>query len=303
MMESTVVRRVLAGFGLLAIAACSSTAGAPQQPADSAKEGAGEPALPEHQSLTITGIAWKSADDDPARLMENRGANILLCRVAEHFDSDDAGQYTRFTYAADREFELRSPDGQRFAATCRLGFEVGPGLHAVWIAVPVEIAAKIPAKVPLQLVPRNESPRKWIVRAVVPPRPGPGESPAPLAREPLDLGKDHAALTITRAVWVDDPEAPDHVELHVAEWFDDQDGDQYKRFSAECDQEFTLRAAGAPDVAARCAVGSITGPGRHSCALYVDIEGLRPGVAYRLIPRNQDVQRKWIVREDVTITR
>ena len=93
------------------------------------------------------------------------------------------------------------------------------------------------------------------------------------------------------------------VELAITEWIDGQDGDQYKRFTAACDQEFSLRAEGQSDVRAFCEVGSITGGGVHSCVLSVDRAAMTKGVAYKLVPRNRDAVRKWIVAPGVSLTR
>ncbi|MCI0650947.1 MAG: transglutaminase domain-containing protein [Planctomycetes bacterium] len=116
--------------------------------------------------------------------------------------------------------------------------------------------------------------------------------------------REHKTLTIVRASWVTDfPDAADWVELAIEEWFDDQNGDQYKRFTQDCDRQFYLRADGLPDVLANCGVGSITGPGRHSVMLHMASTTLSAGVAYRIVPRNSHETLKWVVRDDVTIAR
>jgi hypothetical protein len=120
---------------------------------------------------------------------------------------------------------------------------------------------------------------------------------------PIDPERDHLKLTITRATWADRPDMEDIVELHVAEWFDDQNGDQYKRFTQACDREFLLRAEGAKDVEASICVGSITGPDLHCCVLQVNREQMKDGVPYRLVPRNGDARLTWTVAEGVTLTR
>lgn len=123
------------------------------------------------------------------------------------------------------------------------------------------------------------------------------------ATEPVNAGGEHARLTVTRASWRSAPGEEGFIQLDVAEWFDDQDGSQYKRFTEACDREFVLSAPGAPDVAGMAAVGSVTGPGVHACILAVDRAALRPGTAYRIVPRNRDDRRTWVVADTVTITR
>jgi len=261
------------------------------------------PPKAEHKTLTITGIGWKCDDDDPTKLMENKGANILLCRVKEWFEDQGPEQYARFTNEVDRAFDVVAPDGARFRAQCRVGYETGPDLHAVWIAVSLAAAAKIPPGVPLSLVPHNDGPLKWVVEAAMPRKPRAGEPPTTLPKPPIDPKTDHATLTITKATWADRPGMEDIVRLHVAEWFDGQNGDQYKRFTQGCDRVFVLRADGAQDVAAECLVGSFTGSDEHGCLLRVDRGAMKEGVAYRLVPRNHDEQRKWRVQDGVTLSR
>jgi hypothetical protein len=118
-------------------------------------DGGAEPG--EHAALTIVGVEWKRDPGAPGRLLVDQGAHVLLCRVAEWFDEQGPDQYRRFTQRADLAFDVVTEDGRQFRATCRVGYEVDPeqGLHGVWLAVPVEAAARMPRGSPLRLVPRN----------------------------------------------------------------------------------------------------------------------------------------------------
>ena len=90
---------------------------------------------------------------------------------------------------------------------------------------------------------------------------------------------------------------------NVTEWFDGQNGDQYKRFTEACDRRFVLRADGVPDVTADACVGSFTGSRGHGCLLQVERGAMKEGVRYRLVPRNRDDHCNWRVEAGVSLTR
>jgi hypothetical protein len=117
----------------------------------------------------------------------------------------------------------------------------------------------------------------------------------------------HAHLTITAARWSEHREkGVKLLELHCAEWFDDQDGDQYKRFTEQADLRFVLESAGHPDVAFDCGVGSFTGPGKHGAIGVLPdavFERLVPGTNYRVVPRNEKPAFLWTVKPEVVIAR
>ena len=53
----------------------------------------------------------------------------------------------------------------------------------------------------------------------------------------------------------------------VEEWFEDQDGDQYKRFTEVVDRRFHLVPESGDTLEAQCGVGSFTGGGLHGVIL------------------------------------
>lgn len=119
--------------------------------------------------------------------------------------------------------------------------------------------------------------------------------------------RSHASLTITAARWsAYNEEGRKLLELECEEWFDEQDGDQYKRFTEQVDRRLVLKAEGLRDIPVDCDVGSVTGPGTHGVvvslpdALY---QRLVPEADYRVEPRNEVPKFQWLVKPGVVIAR
>jgi hypothetical protein len=117
----------------------------------------------------------------------------------------------------------------------------------------------------------------------------------------------HKKLTVVGARWsAHGTEKSEWLELDCREWFQDQGGDQYKRFTESADRVFFLRARGRPDVEVFCGVGSFTSTDRHGVAVFVPrsaFNKIEPGTPYRLVPRNRSDHFEWAVSPDVTVTR
>ena len=132
--------------------------------------------------------------------------------------------------------------------------------------------------------------------------------------------REHRHLTVERAYWFDDANAPEwmrgsidgndgggHLVLHCAEWLTGEPYTQYKKFMRKADGAFVLRADGEPDVNAVLSGAYWTHEttGVRDFHLHIrseDYRKMKPGVPYRLVPLN-DSDYKWRVAERLTVTR
>ncbi|MCK4828328.1 hypothetical protein KA005_72030 [bacterium] len=133
--------------------------------------------------------------------------------------------------------------------------------------------------------------------------------------------KEHKVITITRAYWHNSENAPDLVKkndwvrpvgsgrlfIHGDEWFKGEPYTQYKDFMRKVDPNFKLVAEQAPEVKGRLSMGYIT----HESAGVREIEilirpkeyvKLKSGVAYKLVPDNENKNYNWKVKSDLRIT-
>ncbi len=137
----------------------------------------------------------------------------------------------------------------------------------------------------------------------------PVESPATVDEPASGDQRDHAMLTIGRLAWREHPgDAGLRVlAAHVTEWFDDQNGDQYKRFTQRVDRHFDVRDGERTILSIECAIGSITGSGGlHAVVFLLDQEEIRrlpADRALRLVPRNGGERGRWAVEPGAVFTR
>ncbi len=136
--------------------------------------------------------------------------------------------------------------------------------------------------------------------------------------------KEHQAITLSRAYWADDPEAPDmirkgmarrtqgsdsgHIMVHGEEWFDDQPYQQYKIFLQLAGKKFLFKAEGEPDVHGHITMGYFTHPSRGLREIEIlipaqDYAKMKPGIAYTLTPENEVAERTWKTQGPLTIKR
>ena len=144
-------------------------------------------------------------------------------------------------------------------------------------------------------------------RSTPPPSSPPSSEATPTAEPAL------ARLTIDQLQWADDPavrsELPGLLDgesvllAHVEEW---QGFDALKDFTRDCDPHFVLRA-GDQEIPLRAGTGGVTsGSGSIRFVVFHPQSvrrALEPDVSYALVPRNRAVDRLWVVREDVRISR
>ncbi len=124
-------------------------------------------------------------------------------------------------------------------------------------------------------------------------------------------------MTIDSLFWSDSEGLPEGIQedfaekgqlallAHIEEW---EGFESLKRFTAEADSRFYLEAEGCPRLGIVAATGGITnssGSIRFVVLLLgsADRRDLRGGVSYRLVPRNDEPTRLWVVREDLSIRR
>ena len=117
----------------------------------------------------------------------------------------------------------------------------------------------------------------------------------------------HKKLTVLRAAW-SAPPSKDYalITLDCKEWFPEQDGDQYKRFTQGADPTFVLESAGRASIRALVGIGSVTGADSHGVSLILQrraYDAMSPGVPYRLVPVNGRQKLRWVIQGNVTITR
>ena len=138
---------------------------------------------------------------------------------------------------------------------------------------------------------------------------------------PQSAAREHRALTLTRAYWADDDDAPEavrktswakrpggHVIVHGDEWFDDQPYQQYMLFMQAVDRDFVFRAEGRPDVRGRITMSYVTQPsaGLREMEILIapeEFARMEPGVAYALVPRNEKAGYAWQTKGPLAITR
>jgi hypothetical protein len=143
---------------------------------------------------------------------------------------------------------------------------------------------------------------------------------AQVPNPPIVPDREHKLLTIDRAYWLRSEERPGWLELktfasaerthviallHTAEWFEDQNWIQNRRFLDKTDFRFTLRAPGQEDVPATLTNGSFSTTTERAISLGIakaDHAKMKPGVAYQLIPANGKPEAQWAVKEGVALT-
>lgn len=135
--------------------------------------------------------------------------------------------------------------------------------------------------------------------------------------------REHRFMTVSRAYWANDPDAPDMVKrvnrssgangparlfMHGQEWFDDQPWQQLKTFLQAAGKEIRFQAAGQPDVVGKVTTGSCTSPSENVHEIEVMIPSdeyakMKPGIAYKLVPRNEVPGYDWKIKGSVTIVK
>jgi hypothetical protein len=137
--------------------------------------------------------------------------------------------------------------------------------------------------------------------------------------------REHRMMTISRAYWADDRSAPDMIRrvrrpsggrgdgpaqlfVHGEEWFDEEPWQQLKTFLQAAGKEFLFKADGQLDVRGKITTGSCTSPTENLHEIEVIIPRdeyakMKPGIAYRLVPRNEVPGYEWKLKGEVTIAR
>ena len=147
-------------------------------------------------------------------------------------------------------------------------------------------------------------------------------SHAKIDNPPAPKRADHAQLTIKRMIWADSPQRPAWLKLNdvmgglsgyavlliePVEHFTDQDYRQYRRFLDAADPAFVLESADGTKIKATYRKSFYTLTTDCEISLLVgdkDVERMKPGEAYRLVPANgQSDAPRWVVKEGVTISK
>jgi hypothetical protein len=137
--------------------------------------------------------------------------------------------------------------------------------------------------------------------------------------------REHRTMTVSRAYWANDPNAPDMIKrmrrptgrrddgpvqlfVHGEEWFDDQPWQQLKTFLQSAGKEFVFQADGQKDVIGKVTTGSCTAPSENLHEIEVilpqdEYAKMKSGTTYRLVPRNEVPGYEWKVKGKVTIMR
>jgi hypothetical protein len=135
--------------------------------------------------------------------------------------------------------------------------------------------------------------------------------------------EEHRTITISRAYWADDPDAPSSIKgvkwlhhddgsrslmIHGEEWFDDGSGPQYRPFLEAAGRELLFRADGHPEIRGRTTTSSITWQSRdlHEIEVLIPRDQyarMEPGVEYALTPPNEVAGYRWKTRGRVMIVR
>jgi RNA polymerase sigma factor (sigma-70 family) len=131
--------------------------------------------------------------------------------------------------------------------------------------------------------------------------------------------REHRAITLGRAYWMDSDDAPaavrqtgwgrspgGHVVVHGEEWFDDEPYHQYKVFMQAADKQFLFRAEGRPDVRGQISMSFVTQPsaGLREMEILIppaEYARMESGVEYTLTPRNEAAGYQWKTKGPITI--
>lgn len=255
---------------------------------------ANEP-LPEFKELTVTRAIWYDSPDRPGDVSMNLGdaaSGHILLQVKENREGEGTGQYATFWEQVGKAFVLRAEGQPEVKARAERGYW---GMGWFYLRIPPEELGKMPVDVPFVVVPLNgDAEYKWIVGQDV-----------TLAR-----AAPFTELTIEAAVFSDDPSLPEwirtdlrkrglYVLLRPREW---EGWEKFKRFTAEADDTFFLEAEGSPAIELHTGTGGITADGgelRFAMG-HLSAEPAR-GVRYRIRPRNERPDRRWIVAEGIEV--
>jgi hypothetical protein len=134
--------------------------------------------------------------------------------------------------------------------------------------------------------------------------------------------KEHKAITITKAYWLDSKDTPaliregarrptqgeGHLLIHGEEWVPDQDHLQYKKFMSRVDKNFLFRAKGQADIRGQMEMSFWTGGPSNLREILVvippqEFAKMAKGVAYTIHPVNAAADYQWKVKEGLTIKR
>jgi hypothetical protein len=257
---------------------------------------ANEP-LPEFKELTVTRAVWYDSSerpDDVSMKLGDAASGHVLLQVKENRAGGGTAQYATFWEQVGKAFALRAEERPEVQARAERGYW---GNGWFYIRIPPEELAKMAVDVPYALVALNgDAKYRWTV--------GPDVT---LAR-----ATPFTELTIEAAVFSDDPSLPEplraelakqglHLLLRPREW----DGwEKFKRFTAEADDTFYLEAEGRPPIEFHTGTGGITGNGGE---MRFAVGQLSPepasGVRYRVRPRNERPDRRWVVAEGLEVVR
>lgn len=135
---------------------------------------------------------------------------------------------------------------------------------------------------------------------------------------------DFPKLTVSKAYWFHSEHRPasigadwhgardrrfGHILVHIDEGHPGKGSSQFVDFFDEANKQFTLRAAGQPDVPAEAVKSWWAAPERGLCEFYLrirpeDYRRMAKGVSYRLSPPEVGkTDRRWVVRENVALAR
>jgi hypothetical protein len=117
-------------------------------------------------------------------------------------------------------------------------------------------------------------------------------------------------LTITRTEWsaqfvggmLQYP-GSDVFEVTLGEAGVGEPDEPYTRFAKDGDVRFVLKAEGKPDVPAEYAWATVKRSGKQTMLFVTKRQDLAEGVAYRLVPKNEEGTNRWVVADEVRVRR
>jgi len=265
------------------------------------------------RQLTIVKAMWWV--DRPAqvdmRLDDPQQSGHLLVRVKENHPDQDVSQYAPFYEQVGKEFVLRAAGKPDVRADAERGYWSGPAVF--YLRIKPQQLQQMAEGVPYSLIALNRDEKyRWIVDEGVTltrskSRSRPPEKPSKRnGKTASQVAGEWTSLTIERLVWSDSPRvrhlrqsSPRFLLARPREW----DGfAKMKRFTQQADQVFFLEAEGLPRVKLMAAVGGITSSDGSTRFLVLVPSGRpRPGVAYRLRPRNGNEGFHWKVADGLVI--
>jgi len=277
----------------------------------------------DHRQLTVDEVMWYTSAPDGVsmRLDDPETAGHVVVRVKEGVAGEGPRQYKRFYDRVGKEFVLRAADRPDVPLRATRGYWARPeeGLRHFYLRIEPDALATMALDVAYALVAKDgDGEFAWIVEDGVKltrtrdadgtarERGAAAAATAPPADGPV------REVAITSLYWSDAEDSPTGPlagfakPVLLARMGRSDEFDLLKQFTENADLRFYLEAEGCPTLSVGAGTGGVTTKNDSYLVIALgpaDWRGLKPGVEYRLRPRNGHERLKWKLADGAVVRR